>query len=280
MSDIKDILKESGFRFNKQFGQNFITDVNLLGAMVSDAGITGEDTVIEIGPGAGTLTRSIANVAKKVISFEIDRNLEPILKRTLSDHGNAEVIFKDFQKVSDAELRSILDGGEYKVVANLPYYITTPLVMRFLESEYKPSSVTVMVQKEVAERFIAKEKSDNYGVISLAIALEGDAKLTRIVSRNLFYPVPNVDSAIVNIEIRDKGIEDKEDIKKLVKAAFSMRRKTLVNNLTHTLGLTREDVESALLAIGKDVRERGETLSLYEYVALKDALSSKICRNK
>ncbi len=280
MSDIKDILKESGFRFNKQFGQNFITDVNLLGAMVSDAGITGEDTVIEIGPGAGTLTRSIANVAKKVISFEIDRNLEPILKRTLSDHGNAEVIFKDFQKVSDAELRSILDGGEYKVVANLPYYITTPLVMRFLESEYKPSSVTVMVQKEVAERFIATEKSDNYGVISLAIALEGDAKLTRIVSRNLFYPVPNVDSAIVNIEIRDKGIEDKEDIKKLVKAAFSMRRKTLVNNLTHTLGLTREDVESALLAIGKDVRERGETLSLYEYVALKDALSSKICRNK
>jgi len=280
MSDIKDILKESGFRFNKQFGQNFITDVNLLGAMVSDAGITGEDTVIEIGPGAGTLTRSIANVAKKVISFEIDRNLEPILKRTLSDHGNAEVIFKDFQKVSDAELRSILDGGEYKVVASLPYYITTPLVMRFLESEYKPSSVTVMVQKEVAERFIATEKSDNYGVISLAIALEGDAKLTRIVSRNLFYPVPNVDSAIVNIEIRDKGIEDKEDIKKLVKAAFSMRRKTLVNNLTHTLGLTREDVESALLAIGKDVRERGETLSLYEYVALKDALSSKICRNK
>jgi len=280
MSDIKDILKESGFRFNKQFGQNFITDVNLLGAMVSDAGITGEDTVIEIGPGAGTLTRSIANVAKKVISFEIDRNLEPILKRTLSDHGNAEVIFKDFQKVSDAELRSILDGGEYKVVANLPYYITTPLVMRFLESEYKPSSVTVMAQKEVAERFIATEKSDNYGVISLAIALEGDAKLTRIVSRNLFYPVPNVDSAIVNIEIRDKGIEDKEDIKKLVKAAFSMRRKTLVNNLTHTLGLTREDVESALLAIGKDVRERGETLSLYEYVALKDALSSKICRNK
>ncbi len=117
-------------------------------------------------------------------------------------------------------------------------------------------------------------------MISLAIALEGDAKLTRIVSRNLFYPVPNVDSAIVNIEIRDKGIEDKEDIKKLVKAAFSMRRKTLVNNLTHTLGLTREDVESALLAIGKDVRERGETLSLYEYVALKDALSSKICRNK
>ncbi len=280
MSDIKDILKESGFRFNKQFGQNFITDVNLLDAMVSDAGITGEDTVIEIGPGAGTLTRSIANVAKKVVSFEIDRNLEPILKRTLSDHGNAEVIFKDFQKVSDAELRSILDGGEYKVVANLPYYITTPLVMRFLEGEYKPSSVTVMVQKEVAERFIATEKSDNYGVISLAIALEGDAKLTRIVSRNLFYPVPNVDSAIVNIEIRDKGIEDKEDIKKLVKAAFSMRRKTLVNNLTHTLGLTREDVESALLAIGKDVRERGETLSLYEYVALKDALSSKICRNK
>lgn len=280
MSDIKDILKESGFRFNKQFGQNFITDVNLLGAMVSDAGITGEDTVIEIGPGAGTLTRSIANVAKKVVSFEIDRNLEPILKRTLSDHGNAEVIFKDFQKVSDAELRSILDGGEYKVVANLPYYITTPLVMRFLESEYKPSSVTVMVQKEVAERFIATEKSDNYGVISLAIALEGDAKLTRIVSRNLFYPVPNVDSAIVNIAIRDKGIEDKEEIKKLVKAAFSMRRKTLVNNLTHTLGLTREDVESALLAIGKDVRERGETLSLDEYVALKDALSSKICRNK
>jgi len=277
--NLKETLRKHGFACSKRYGQNFISDPQLLRAIACDGAESG-DTVLEVGAGAGTLTRSIANVAKKVISFEIDRNLEPILKRTLSDHGNAEVIFKDFQKVSDAELRSILDGGEYKVVANLPYYITTPLVMRFLESEYKPSSVTVMVQKEVAERFIATEKSDNYGVISLAIALEGDAKLTRIVSRNLFYPVPNVDSAIVNIEIRDKGIEDKEDIKKLVKAAFSMRRKTLVNNLTHTLGLTREDVESALLAIGKDVRERGETLSLYEYVALKDALSSKICRNK
>lgn len=268
MSDIRDILKESGFRFNKQFGQNFITDVNLLDAMVADAGITDEDTVIEIGPGAGTLTRSLAKVAKRVISFEIDRNLEPILKRTLSGYDNSEVIFKDFQKVSDDELRSVVGGGEYKVVANLPYYITTPLVMRFLESEYKPLSVTVMVQKEVAERFIAKENSENYGVISLAIALEGDAKLTRIVQRNLFYPVPNVDSAIVSIAIRDKGIENKENVKKLVKAGFSMRRKTLVNNLTHSLFLSREDVEKALVSMGKDVRARGETLSLEEYIAL------------
>lgn len=274
MSDIKDILKESGFRFNKQFGQNFITDVNLLDAMVADAGITGEDTVIEIGPGAGTLTRSIAKVAKKVISFEIDRNLEPILERTLSDHDNTEVIFKDFQKVSDDELRMILGGGDYKVVANLPYYITTPLVMRFLESEYKPLSVTVMVQKEVAERFIAKENSENYGVISLAIALEGDAKLTRIVQRNLFYPVPNVDSAIVSIAIRDKGIDNKESVKKLVKAGFSMRRKTLVNNLTHSLCLSREDVEKAIISMGKDVRTRGETLSLEEYIALARLLLS------
>lgn len=269
MSEIRDILKEKGFRFNKQFGQNFITDTNLLDAMVKDAGITEEDVVVEIGPGAGTLTRAVAKVAKRVIAFEIDRNLKEILDLTLADYKDkAEVVFKDFQKVSEEELDSIIGCDKYKVVANLPYYITTPLVMRFLESKHKPESITVMVQKEVAERFVAKADSEDYGVITIAIDLEGDARITRIVPRSMFYPVPNVDSAIVTVDIRDKGIENKDGVKRLVKAAFSMRRKTLVNNLTKNAAIDKSKVEEALTAMDKDLRIRGEALSTQDYIEL------------
>ncbi len=271
--NISELLRDNNFRFNKQFGQNFITDVNLLNAMVADSGITQDDVVVEIGAGAGTLTRQLASVAKKVCAFEIDRNLVPILSQSLQGlDDNVEVIFKDFQKVSEDELIA-MTGTKYKVVANLPYYITTPLIMRFLESEHKPDSVTVMIQKEVGERIVSKEGSGDYGVITLAIALEGEAKITRTVPKTLFVPQPKVDSCIVRIDLDDKYDHvDKPKVKKVIRAGFAMRRKTLVNNLMQ-LGVDRSVAEQALTDMGLDIRVRGESLSLGQYVELSDKLS-------
>ncbi|MGN0771944.1 MAG: 16S rRNA (adenine(1518)-N(6)/adenine(1519)-N(6))-dimethyltransferase RsmA [Christensenellales bacterium] len=270
--NISELLKDNNFKFNKQFGQNFITDVNLLQAMVSDSGITGDDVVVEIGAGAGTLTRQLAGVAKKVYAFEIDKNLVPVLSQSLKGlDDKVEVIFRDFQKVSDEQLVA-MTGEKYKVVANLPYYITTPLIMRFLESNVKPQSITVMIQKEVGERIVSKEGNSEYGVITLAIALEGDAKITRIVPKKLFIPEPKVDSCIVRIDLSDKyGGVDKSKVKKVIRAGFAMRRKTLVNNLVQ-LGVDKKRAEDALSKLGLDVRIRGESLSLDQYISLSDCL--------
>lgn len=274
MGDIGKVLKEHNFRFNKQFGQNFITDVNLLQAMVGDAGVTQDDTVLEIGAGAGTLTRALAEKAKKVYAFEIDRNLIPILGETLKGlDDKVEVIFKDIMKVSDDELDKIIDSGEYKVVANLPYYITTPLIMRFLERTHKPSSITVMIQKEVGQRLTSSADCGDYGVITLSIALEGKAKIMREVPRYMFTPQPNVDSCIVRIDLDDTYKDvDKTRVKKFIKAAFSMRRKTLVNNLSSSMGIAKDKIESALEKLGMDTRIRGEVLKVDDYIALADLL--------
>lgn len=274
MGDIGKVLKEHNFRFNKQFGQNFITDVNLLQAMVGDAVVTQDDTVLEIGAGAGTLTRALAEKAKKVYAFEIDRNLIPILGETLKGlDDKVEVIFKDIMKVSDDELDKIIDSGEYKVVANLPYYITTPLIMRFLERTHKPSSITVMIQKEVGQRLTSSADCGDYGVITLSIALEGKAKIMREVPRYMFTPQPNVDSCIVRIDLDDTYKDvDKTRVKKFIKAAFSMRRKTLVNNLSSSMGIAKDKIESALEKLGMDTRIRGEVLKVDDYIALADLL--------
>lgn len=271
MNTIAEILKEKNFRFNKQFGQNFITDTNLLDAMVADSGITKNDIVVEIGAGAGTLTRAIAKVAKKVISFEIDRNLREVLDITLQGLDNVEVVFRDIMKVSDEELKEIV-GGEYKVVANLPYYITTPIIMRFLESDFKPQILSIMVQKEVAERLVAKSGSAEYGAITAVVELYAKAQITRIVGKNNFYPVPKVDSSVIRLDIDDKRYDcDKEKVKKVIKAAFAMRRKTLVNNLM-TLGLSRGVVEDALQSLGMDLNIRGERLGVQDFIDLAKKL--------
>ncbi|MDE5616840.1 MAG: 16S rRNA (adenine(1518)-N(6)/adenine(1519)-N(6))-dimethyltransferase RsmA [Clostridia bacterium] len=274
MSDIKQILSDHNFRFNKQFGQNFITDTNLLQAMVKDSGITQEDTVVEIGAGAGTLTREIAKVAKRALAFEIDRNLVPILGQTLQGlDDKVEVVFKDIQKIDDKTLDDMLGNTDYKVVANLPYYITTPIIMRFLEREKKPKSVTVMIQKEVGKRLTSSADCGDYGVITLSIALEGKARIMREVPRCMFTPQPNVDSCIVRIDLDDEHKDvDKKSVKKIIRAAFAMRRKTLVNNLTSGLGLSRETVETALADLGIDVRARGETLNIEQFIALNESL--------
>lgn len=275
MSDIKQILKDHNFRFNKQFGQNFITDTNLLQAMVKDAGVGEDDIVVEIGAGAGTLTRELAKAAKKVYAFEIDRNLVPILGETLKGlEEKIQVVFKDIMKTDDKELDDILEGKNYKVVANLPYYITTPIIMRFLEREKKPQSITVMIQKEVGQRLASKADCGDYGVITLSIALEGKASITREVPRYMFMPAPNVDSCIVRIDLdgRYKDV-DKKKVKKVIKSAFAMRRKTLVNNLSSAMSLTKENVEKALNDMGLDTRIRGEVLTIDEYIALTNALN-------
>lgn len=275
LSDIKQILKDHNFRFNKQFGQNFITDTNLLQAMVKDSGATGDDVVVEIGAGAGTLTRELAKVAGKVYAFEIDRNLVPILGQTLKGlEDKVEVIFRDVQKVTDKELDEILGGKPYKVVANLPYYITTPIIMRFLERERRPQSITVMIQKEVGERLTSTADSGDYGVITLAIALEGKAKVMRDVPRYMFTPQPNVDSCIVRIDLDDTYSHvDKAKVKKVIRAAFAMRRKTLVNNLMSGLGVSRENACKALNDMGLDERIRGEVLDIEQFIKLSEILT-------
>lgn len=274
---IKDIIRGVDFHFNKALGQNFITDANLLDAIVADSGINGDDTIVEIGTGAGTLTRAIAKVAKKVYSFEVDRNLQPVLALSLQGVDNAEVIFRDVLKMKDDELKSVV-GDSFKVVANLPYYITTPLAMRFIESTLDVKSVTIMLQKEVALRFVAKPNTADYSAITLAIEMAGDAKITRNVSRNMFFPAPNVDSAVVRIDI-DRAKLDGENVAllhKLVRSSFAMRRKTLANNLSVAFQIDKQEAGKLIEEAGFSPMVRGEALSLDDYKKLTKTLETRI----
>ena len=261
MQDLRSVLTKHGFQFKKQFGQNFISDKNLLESIVTASGVDENTVVVEIGCGAGTLTRALAERAKKVYAFDVDRDLQPVLAETLAGLDNVEVIFKDFTKVNLAELEAEI--GEYTVVANLPYYVTTPLVTKLLEEGEKVQGISVMVQEEVAERFAAKENTPEYGAITAAIALKGSAKIVKRVSRNLFTPRPNVDSAVVKItfERGRLGEVDETAYRKTVKCAFLNRRKTLENNLVNFFGFSREQAKEILSQAGIDEKARGETLS-------------------
>lgn len=274
---IKDIIRGVDFHFNKALGQNFITDANLLDAIVADSGITSDDTVVEIGTGAGTLTRAIAKVAKKVYSFEVDRNLQPVLALSLQGVDNAEVIFRDVLKMKDDELKSVV-GDSFKVVANLPYYITTPLAMRFIESSLDVKSVTIMVQKEVALRFVAKPNTADYSAITLAIEMAGNAQITRNVSRNMFFPSPNVDSAVVRIDIDRTKLsgENAPLLHKLVRSSFAMRRKTLANNLSVAFQIDKAQASAIIEEAGFSPMVRGEALSLDDYKKLTKTLETRI----
>ncbi len=275
-NSIKDIIRGVDFHFNKALGQNFITDGNLLDAIVADSGITCDDVVVEIGTGAGTLTRAIAKVAKKVYSFEVDRNLEPVLALSLQGLENVEVIFKDVLKMKDDAFKEIVDTP-FKVVANLPYYITTPLAMRFIESSLDVTSLTIMVQKEVADRFVAKANTPDYSAITLAIEMAGNAQITRNVSRNMFFPSPNVDSAVVRIDLDRNKLagEDFALVHKLVRGAFAMRRKTLANNLSVSLGLSKQEATDIILEAGFPPLVRGEALSLADYITLSHVVANR-----
>ena len=269
MEDIRTILSECGFSFKKQFGQNFITDKNLLSSIVSLSGVESGDTVVEIGCGAGTLTRALAERAKKVIAFEVDKSLQPVLARTLAGLDNTEVVFRDFLKVNLQEFEG--EVGEYKVVANLPYYITTPLIMKIVEEGKKCKSLSVMVQEEVALRLCAEAGEADYGAITAMIAPKADCKIIKKVPRTLFYPRPNVDSAVVKIDFVKK-IDVDENYKKVVQAAFSSRRKTLENNLVNSFKLTRAEAQNILAECGIDLKARGETLDYKKFAQLASKL--------
>lgn len=272
-NDLRAVLSECGFNFKKKFGQNFITDANLLKSIVAAAGVGEADSVIEIGCGAGTLTRAIAEKAKKVTAYEIDTALKPVLARTLAGVENAEVVFKDFLNVNLEEAER--ETGEYAVVANLPYYVTTPLICKILDESKTCKSLTVMVQEEVAERFCAKENTPEYGAITVVIALRARAEIVKRVPRTMFVPRPNVDSAVVKLTIEDGRLAVKDPLlyKKVVHAAFSSRRKTLENNLVNSFKLSRETAQKAIKDCGIDLKARGETLSPEKFALLADVLS-------
>ena len=275
MQELRSVLEKHGFHFKKQFGQNFISDPNLLSAIVAAAGVDENSVIVEVGCGAGTLTRALAAVAKKVYAFDIDESLQPVLAETLAGCENVEVIFRDFSKVNLKEFEEEI--GEYSVVANLPYYITTPLLTKFLEESEKVQGVSIMVQEEVAERFCAKENTPEYGAITAAIALKGEAKIVKRVSRNLFYPRPNVDSAVVKIQF-DRGrvaVKSEKAYRQTVKCAFLNRRKTLENNLVNFFSLSREQAKEILSLAEIDEKARGETLSPARLARLSDLLYDK-----
>ncbi|MBQ7227382.1 MAG: ribosomal RNA small subunit methyltransferase A [Clostridia bacterium] len=255
----------NGFKHSHSLGQNFLTDKNLLSAIVADAGVTASDTVVEVGAGQGALTRPLAETGARVIAFEIDTRLEEYLRPLEEKYPNLTVIFGDFMK-SAPELIS----GRFKAVANLPYYITTPVLFRFLDDE-RCDSVTVMVQKEVAERIVASPGGKDYGVLSVSCNLAGKPKITRIVGRQMFTPPPNVDSAVVHIDVENPARSEK--VSAVVKSAFAMRRKTLYNCLS-SAGYDKAKITSALATLGLDPSVRGERLTPEQFVKLAEMITN------
>ncbi len=274
--NLKELLRKHGFAFKKAYGQNFLTDTALLDEIAA-AGVSAGENVLEIGCGAGALTAALCRRAKKVLGYEIDLKLKPILDDALSDLKNVEIIYKDImkEKISDVERRL---GGEYVMAANLPYYITTPIIMEFLEKSSRLKAMVIMVQEEVAKRLAAKAGTSDYGAITVGINLRGDAEIIKKVPREMFTPAPNVDSAVVKITI-DKGRFLSADLKKvreLVRCGFSSRRKTLANNIINFYKIERKSAESALAEAGIDVAARGETLTAAQYVRLAEILYGEI----
>ncbi len=269
--DIKKLLHKHGFYFKKAYGQNFLTDEELLDDIVTSAGITKSDTVIEIGCGAGTLTRSIAKKAGRVIGYEIDVKLKDILSEMLADFDNTEIIFEDIMKQKMADFEKDFKDGYY-VVANLPYYITTPILMKFIEEAKYVKGLVLTVQKEVAERLASKENTSDYGAITAMVNLVGDAEITKIITRDKFLPPPNVDSAVVKIVINRNKFSPKsvDCYRDCVRIAFGNRRKTLCNNLMTGLNIKRDKAEEILNAISIPLLARGETLSAEKFVELSD----------
>lgn len=275
MEEIRTVLAKHGFFFKKKFGQNFLTDSNLLDAIVRDAGVDASTTVLEIGAGAGALTRALSRAAKKVLAYEIDASLRPVLAETLAGCENAEVAFGDFLRADLPALEREL--GSYRVVANLPYYVTTPVMMRFLEEATSCTGLTVMVQEEVALRFTAQPGTAEYGAVTAAIALRGEARIMRKVPRTMFTPRPNVDSAIVRVDFCPGRIpvQSEAAYRAVVRCAFAGRRKTLENNLMSGFGLSRPQAKEALAEAEIPDMVRGETLSPVQFARLADVLLAK-----
>lgn len=267
-----DTLKKHNFAFNKSFGQNFIFDTNLLRAIVADSGASGQN-VLEIGCGAGTLTRQIALQAKKVVGYEIDTNLKGVLSENLQGLGNVEIVFGDIMKQKMSDIEAHFDGA-YIVVANLPYYITTPIIFKFVEESTKLKSLSIMVQKEVGDRLVAKAGSKDYGAISIALDYRANVSISRIVKRNMFVPAPNVDSCVVKIDFTHKyDITDTDLLNQLIRCAFQNRRKMFVKNIKTLLHLDEQKILSAFTKLNIDPNIRGEALNTEQFVKLSNLLA-------
>ena len=279
----KAVLERHGFTFKKSFGQNFLTDTNILQKIVDTAEIDDQVNVIEIGPGIGALTEFLAERAAQVMAFEIDHRLVPILADTLRDFDNVTVVNEDILKVDLAQHIQNFKNPDLpiKVVANLPYYITTPILMHLIESGIPFSEFVVMMQKEVADRISAKPNTKAYGSLSIAVQYYMTAKVAFIVPRTVFVPAPNVDSAILKMVRRPApavAVEDEKFFFKVSKASFTHRRKTLWNNLTGYFGKTEEvkdKLTKALDQAGLSPSVRGEALGLEEFASLADALKGQ-----
>lgn len=268
---VKEVLDKHGFYFSKGLGQNFLIDGNTVRKIVYLAGISKEDCIIEIGPGMGTLTEELALNAKKVISIELDNRLKPILEETLEAYDNIKIIYEDVLKVDLNQLiKDECKGLRVKIVANLPYYVTTPIIAKLIESELPIESISVMVQKEVAQRIVAGPHTKEYGSLSLFVQFYTDPKILMTVPKTVFMPRPSIDSAVINLKLKDKTpLANKENYFHLVKAAFSKRRKTLINSLSSfDLDIEKDELREGLKRAGIDETLRGEDLSMEDYIRL------------
>lgn len=272
MSNV-DILNKHNFHFNKAYGQNFIFDTNFLRSIIDKVDTNGKN-VLEIGPGAGTLTSIICEKANKVVAYEIDTNLKDILSENLKEYNNVNIVFGDIMKFSIEEIENNFDGEEYIMIANLPYYITTPIIFKFLENATKLKSMTIMVQEEVAERLVAKPNTKEYGAITPAIDYRATAKIIKRVARHMFTPVPNVDSAIVKIDFDNSkyDIISTKTLDDTIKAVFAMRRKTISNNLKSYFKIPSDKLDIILNEAQIEKSARGETLSTEQLVKLSNII--------
>lgn len=275
------VLQRHDFHFRKKFGQNFLIDPRVLDKIIEAAGIGKEDFVLEIGPGIGTLTQYLCEHAGKVLAVEIDPKLIPILKETLADYKNIEIIHGDILKQDIQGIADQYNGGKpVKVVANLPYYITTPIIMELFESHVPLANVTVMVQKEVAERMQAQPGTKEYGALSLAVQYYARPYLAANVPPNCFMPRPAVGSAVIRLDCLSRTpveVKDEKLMFRLIRASFNQRRKTLQNGLANSgeLPYTKEEIGQAIQAVGLDPAVRGEKLGLAQFAALADELGRR-----
>lgn len=276
----KEVVKKYNFKFTKSLGQNFLIDDKVLDDIVEGANVSKEDFVIEIGPGVGTLTKELLAKAKKVCAVELDSELIPILQEELQGYDNFELIHKDALKVDFNEI--IGEEESVKVVANLPYYVTTPIIARMLNEDYKFKSLTIMIQKEVAERIDAEPNCKEFGSISVLVQYYCDTKIIRTVPPSSFVPQPKVDSIVIRLDKLDKPrvqVKDKELFFKIVRQSFNMRRKTLRNAIKSMKIIDGEEMEKVFENANIDPKRRGETLSLQEFANLADAVYDMTINN-
>ena len=276
---IKDILDRYGFKFSKSLGQNFLIDGNIIKRIVEIAGLDEKSGVLEIGPGFGTLTQLLCKKANKVIAIEVDKSLIEVHKGTL-DYPNLKIIYDDFLKVDVNKLiEEEFKGLDVKIVANLPYYITTPIIMKILEEKYKVSKIVVMVQKEMAQRLNSKPGTKNYGAITLAVQYRADTNIAMIVPNSVFMPKPKVDSAVIEFRILPKpriDVCDEKMLFKVIKASFAQRRKTILNGLSNSLNFSKDIINESLVSAGINPGIRGEKLTLEEFGRISDEISKRV----